>query len=64
MRQYRGYYIKAESPRSYVIVTEGRGGKIPNVLSGSFTDVPTAHKLIDRYLDTKVEKNAKTSDQG
>lgn len=55
MISYKGYYIKKEEklPNSFVIVTEGRGGKIPNVLGGMFTSVGVAQKMIDRYLNTK-----------
>lgn len=57
---YKGYYIKPhkEHPKSYVIVTEGRGGKIPDIMTGMFTDRGTAKSVIDTYLAYK-ETNAK-----
>lgn len=57
---YQGYYIKPhrEHPKSYVIVTEGRGGKIPDIMTGMFTDRKVAKSVIDFYLATK-ETNAK-----
>lgn len=59
MIEYQGYYIKPhkEHPKSYVIVTEGRGGKIPDIMAGMFTDKGTAKSVIDFYLATK-EANA------
>lgn len=55
MNAYKGYYIKPNErlPNSFVIVTEGRGGKIPNILGGIFTSVGIARKMIDKYLSTK-----------
>lgn len=57
--EYKGYYIKPhkEHPKTYVIVTEGRGGKIPDVMAGMFTDRGTAMSVIDAYLTIK-ETNA------
>lgn len=59
--EYRGYYIKPhkEHPKSYVIVTEGRGGKIPDIMAGMFTDKGTARSVIDFYLANK-DTNGKT----
>lgn len=62
MISYRGYYIKPEPklPNTFTIVTEGRGGKIPNVLGGLFTSVGIARTNIDKYLNSKPvarEKN-------
>lgn len=59
--EYRGYYIKPhkEHPKTFVIVTEGRGGKIPDVMTGMFTDKGTAKSVIDFYLISK-ETDAKT----
>lgn len=66
MREYKGYYIKPDKqfPNNCVIVTTGRGGKIPNILDGLFTSVQTAANAIDKYLmakelpnDEKVDKS-------
>ncbi len=56
---YKGFQIKAhkEYPASCIIVTDGKGGKIPNVLSGLFTSAGVAKNQIDSYLDQK-ERNA------
>lgn len=58
MIHYEGYDIKPhkEIPTSYIIVTSGRGGKIPNVLDGLFTTPVYAKAAIDTYLATKVKK--------
>lgn len=71
MISYKGYYIKQNQkvPNLHFIVTEGRGGKIPNMLDGMFTSPSVAQKMIDRYLETKPvpkEKNNadKTSSKG
>lgn len=55
MTRYKGYYIKKSSvPRSFNIVTEGQGGRIPNVMRGEFTSVGVAKNLIDNYLDKRA----------
>jgi hypothetical protein len=56
---YKGFQIKPhkEFPATCIIVTDGKGGKIPNVLSGLFTSTGIAQNQIDSYLDQK-EKNA------
>lgn len=57
--EYEGYQIKPfkESPSLYVIVTSGRGGKIPDVLVGLFTSKTLAKQNIDLYLSTKPVKD-------
>jgi hypothetical protein len=40
----------------YVIVTAGKGGKIPDVLDGVFTSVGIAQQAVDQYLSTKPRK--------
>lgn len=54
---YRGYQIKPqkEIPSSYVIVTSGRGGKVPNVMTGLFTSVTWCKNVIDTYLARNSE---------
>lgn len=53
--EYKGYQIKPskENPSSYIVVTEGRGGKIPKVLDGLFTSMGIAKDRIDSYLTLK-----------
>lgn len=55
---FQGYQIKPskEAPSSYVIVTDGKGGKIPDVLSGLFTTRTIAMEAIEKYLATKQKK--------
>ena len=56
--EYEGYQIKPHKdfPTSHIVVTSGRGGKIPNVLDGLFTHPNYAKEAIDKYLSTKVKK--------
>lgn len=56
--QYKGYDIKPhkEVPTCYIVVTSGKGGKIPDVLSGLFTTRAFAMEQIDRYLEQKPNK--------
>lgn len=62
---YKGYQIKPhkEIPSNYIIVTDGKGGKIPGVLEGLFTGTNLAKQHIDAYLDAKEEKHAKKDDK-
>lgn len=57
--EYQGYYIKPhrEHPSCYVVVTTGKGGKIPECLSGMFTSKTIAKVEIDLYLSTKPVKD-------
>lgn len=59
MKEYRNYYIKPDKqyPNNCVIVTAGRGGKIPTVLEGLFTSVRVGMEAIDKYLMGKPEKD-------
>jgi len=54
--EYRGYEIRPHmnNPRSLIIVSPGRGGKIPKILEGLFTDRFVAKQAIDCYLEAKV----------
>lgn len=56
MISYKGYYIKNHSsfPSSVMIVTEGQGGRIPDIMKGLFTSVGVAKNLIDSYLNKKA----------
>lgn len=59
---HKGYIIKSYplSPNLKIIVTEGRGGKIPDLLSGAHMSVGECIRLIDKYLkEKKVKPNAK-----
>jgi hypothetical protein len=52
MLVYKGYQIKPHKqlPSHLIVVTDGKGGKIPDVLSGMFTSYNVAKQLIDEYL--------------
>jgi hypothetical protein len=64
--RYNGFIISPFkiSPGLSVIATEGKGGKIPNCLSGSFTSASKAKEEIDKYLNSKVKSDAKTTSEG
>lgn len=55
---YKGFILSAHpsSPTLLSVATEGRGGKIPNVLQGLFTSHNTVKAVIDLYLETKGGK--------
>lgn len=58
IKEYKGYQVKPHPQMNshYVVVTAGRGGKIPNYLEGMFTSPAIAHSRIDTYLDSKESK--------
>ena len=58
--EYKGYIIKnyVKSPNLKVIVTSGRGGKIPDAFSGAHMSAKDCMKLIDGYKE-KVKPNGK-----
>jgi hypothetical protein len=68
MIEYKGYYIKQNKqiPSHYEVVTVGRGGKIPDILSGFFTSLTIARASIDRYLEikNKGKEDGKTLSKG
>lgn len=55
---HKGFQIKphAITPTSYVVVTDGKGGKIPNILEGVFTSPSVAVGIIDTYISGKEAK--------
>lgn len=63
--EYKGYYVQPhkEHPTCYIVVTIGKGGKIPDVLSGMYTTRSLAKFDIDNYLDTRPVKKEKTDDE-
>jgi hypothetical protein len=66
---HRGYYIKPkkEHPYCYVISTIGKGGTIPDSLSGMYTTKTLAKTDIDNYLNNKPvkeENNGETINKG
>lgn len=52
---YKGYQIKPSknAPGTLVVVTDGKGGKIPTVLDTLFTSRGLAMAEIDFYLQSK-----------
>ncbi len=63
IQEYRGYQIKPHKtyPSSYIVVTAGQGGKIPDILSSFYTTRQYAIDAIDLYLLTR--KKGKTNDK-
>ncbi len=61
IRIHNGYEVKPhkEHPMSYIVVTAGKGGKIPNMLGGMFTSPTIAMNEIDKYLASKPLKEPK-----
>lgn len=57
--EYKGYYVKphAQYPSSFVIVTQGQGGKIPKVMEGLFTSRGIAMEVIDSYTAPKASES-------
>lgn len=53
---HKGYQVKPskENPHSWIVVTDGKGGKIPKVLEGMFTSPTLAIRNIDNYVDSKT----------
>jgi hypothetical protein len=66
MIEYKGYQIKPskETPHSYVIVTAGRGGKIPAVMQGLFTSTGVAKQAVDLYVGEKEQDNVEKVSKG
>jgi hypothetical protein len=64
--EYKGYQIKPHKqfPTSYICVTAGKGGTIPDVLGGLFTSTGLVKDLIDKYLEGKAVVNAKAISKG
>lgn len=62
--EYKNYLITPSSSgaKCYSIATAGRGGKIPDVMSGIFTSKGVAMQVIDTYLESK-EKKVMTNDE-
>jgi hypothetical protein len=58
--EYKGYIIKSysKSPNLKVIVTAGRGGKVPDAFLGAHMSDKDCMRLIDSYKD-KVKPNGK-----
>jgi len=61
--EYNGFQIKPhkELPMSYIVVTSGQGGKIPDILTSHYTTPAYAKAEIDKYLTTKEVKGVKAA---
>lgn len=57
--EHKGYQVKPhkEHPTCYIVVTAGKGGKIPDCLIGMFTTRVLAKNEIDKYVETKPVKD-------
>ena len=66
MTEYKGYIVNPlkESPKLLTVATAGRGGKIPDVLSGLFTSRTIVYELIDNYVDQKEQSDGKKVSKG
>jgi hypothetical protein len=58
--EYSGFNIKADGMGLYTISNVGKG-VLAGVLRGSYTSPSFAKHAIDDYLNTKVNKDAKTN---
>ena len=60
--EHKGFYIQPhkEHPTCYTVVTTGKGGKIPDCLSGMFTTRSIAKFEIETYVNNRPVKE-KTS---
>ena len=65
-QEHRGYLIKVSpvNPKSWVIQNMKRGGSLPMVFDGLFTDRHTAMRIIDSYIDKNGAVNAKAKSTG
>jgi len=52
---YQGFEVRPHlnHPKSYIIVHQGKAGKIPDMLKGMFTDYAVAKAAIDQYVENK-----------
>ena len=66
IKEHRGYQIKPhkDHPKSLVIVTTGKGGKIPAVMEELFTTAALARQVIDSYVERKEEVDDKAVKKG
>lgn len=63
MTRYKGYLITADEqfPSLWKVATEGRGGKIPQILTGRFTAIKDVRSIIDVYSELKETKRGQAS---
>ena len=55
--EYKGFIVKPhkESPKLLTVATAGRGGKVPDVLTGLFTTRGLVYAIIDAYVENKEQ---------
>lgn len=60
---YKGYQIKPHKaiPKLYIVTTDGKGGKIPDILSGMYTSTGVAKLAVDQYVDKKPKKETENA---
>lgn len=56
--EHKGYYIQPhkEHPSCYVVVTVGKGGRIPDCLSGMYTSRAIAKSEVEVYVANRPIK--------
>lgn len=61
---HEGYQVKPHKlhPKTYIVVVDGKGGKIPAVLDGLFTSVGVASKAIDEYVENRKSNGKKSNE--
>jgi hypothetical protein len=59
--EYKGYIIRSSpvAPKSWIIQNAKRGGSLPLVFDGMFTDRHSAMFAIDTYMERKEKVYAK-----
>ena len=64
--EYKGFIVKPqkESPKLLTVATAGRGGKIPDVLTGLFTTRGLVYAIIDAYVENKEQLDGKKVSKG
>ena len=64
--EYKGFIVKPhkENPKLLTVATAGRGGKIPDVLTGLFTTKGLVYAIIDAYVENKEQSDGKKVSKG
>jgi len=55
--EYKGYLIELGKNTSQHIIRHTGKGSLPKMLSGSFTSLGIAQKMVDKYLLSKLDKD-------
>lgn len=51
--EYKGYIIELDKNLSQHVIKHTGKGSLPKILSGNFTSLGTAQKMVDKYLESK-----------